>query len=123
MFVIRSFETTIVLPSPEWGNSSALAASVQVLRTMDGNAYVYNKDRQDRRKLQWSFIVSRNKAIELRNFIEYYCSSLMIIMDHNGDTYLAYLQNNPFEANNGERAGGFPGDETQQVTLEFEEKI
>ena len=118
-----NIQTTTILPSPEFGNSSGLVATVQILRSMDGTAYVYKKNKQNRRKFQWSFTISRHKAIELREFIKVYYGSAIKIIDHLGDEYIVYLQNNPLDLSSGARAGGFPGDETQQVTLEFEEKI
>jgi len=120
---VPNTQTTTLLPSPELGNSSGLAATVQILRAIDGTAYVYKHNKQDRRKFQWSFTISRHKAIELRNFIKAYYGSVIKIIDHLGAEYIGYLQNNPFDLNSGARAGGFPGDETQQVTLEFEEKM
>jgi hypothetical protein len=90
---------------------------------MDGESYVYKKNKQDRRKFQWSFTLARHKSIELRNFIKAYHGSKIRAIDAEGNSYNLYLINNPFEASGGARAESFPGDETQQVTLEFEEIV
>jgi hypothetical protein len=127
MFIIKAphpiYQTSIIMPSPERGNSEALAAEVQILRSINGKQYVYKKDKQGRRIFQWSFILSRYKAIELRNFVKAYYSCAIKIIDHDSNIFIGYLQNNPFELGNGSRAGGFPGDETQRITLEFEERV
>ncbi len=123
MFLLRADQTTIVLPSPDWGNSSALAATVQINRAMDGESYVYKKNKQHKRKFQWTFALSRHKSIELRSFIKLYHASIMRAIDAEDNSYILYLISNPFEANTGARAGSFPGDEIQRVTLEFEEVV
>jgi len=117
------YQTTTVLPSPDWANNSNSVGTVQVLRAMNGLAQTYKKNKQGRRKLQWSFLLSRHKSIELKSFVQSYYSSAMRITDSYNNIYIAYLLNNPFELGSGERAGSFPGDETQRATLEFEEKI
>jgi len=117
------YQTTTILPSPDWNNNSNNAGLVQVLRTMNGLAQTYKKNKQDRRKLQWSFLLSRHKSIELKSFVQVYYGSIIRVTDSYDNIYCVYLLNNPFELSSGERAGSFPGDETQRVTLEFEEKI
>jgi hypothetical protein len=74
-------------------------------------------------KFQWEFEISRNKALELREFINSYQGKLIQITDHDGDLWFGYLRNNPFEFTGAGRAGdGWPGGETMNVILEFEER-
>ena len=61
-------QTTSILPSPQFGDSESLRAEVSVKRAVDGTRYTYVK-RKGGRKLQWTFQLTRNKALELRAFI------------------------------------------------------
>ena len=116
------YQTTIILPSPSWGDSVQLAAALNLIRTMDGTLYTYKKPKKGRKRLQWDFIIARNKALELKAFLKAYYRTLMRVIDHNDDIWIGYLQNNPFEFAGEARAYGFPGGETMTITLEFEEK-
>lgn len=116
-------QTTVLLPSPKWGDSKSLTATVQSMRSVDGTLYTYVKSRNGRKKYQWEFEIARNKALELREFINSYQSAMIQIIDHDGDRFLGYLRSNPFEFTGGGRAGPkWPGNETMTITLEFEEK-
>lgn len=115
--------TTTLLPAPKWGDSKSLAATVQSMRSMNGTVFTYVKSRNGRKKFQWAFEIARNKALELRAFINSYQGSLIQVIDHDGDTWLGYLRNNPFEFTGAGRAGeGWPGGETMSVMLEFEQR-
>ena len=116
------YQTTVTLPSPVWGDSVAAMSSVSPARAMDGTLYTYVKQRNGRKRLQFSFEIARNKALELRAFIKVYYRFTMRITDHNDDVWIAYLKNNPFEAAADSRAVSFPGGETMTVALEFEER-
>jgi len=118
-----AIKTTTLLPAPRWDDSKALAAAVIVNRAMDGTLYTNVKTRNGRKKLFWEFEISRNKALELREFITAYNSSLIQAIDHDGDSWIGYLMNNPFEFAGAGRAGpNWPGNETMVIQLEFEEK-
>ena len=114
--------TTTLLPSPRWGDSKALTATVMSMRAVDGTVYTYVKSRANRKRFQWDFEIARNKALELREFINSYQGKLIQVIDHDGDTWIGYLRNNPFEFMGEGRAVGWPGDETMTVQLEFEER-
>lgn len=115
--------TTTLLPSPKWGDSKALTATVLTMRAIDGTLYTYVKSRNGRKKFQWEFEISRHKALELREFINSYRGALIQVIDHDGDSWVGYLRNNPFEFTGAGRAGdGWPGRETMNITLEFEER-
>jgi hypothetical protein len=90
---------------------------------MNGVVYTYVKSRNGRKKFQWQFEIARNKALELREFINSYNGSLIQVIDHDGDTWLGYLRSNPFEFTGAGRAGDFwPGGETMSIMLEFEQR-
>jgi len=115
--------TTTLLPAPKWGDSKSLAATVQTMRAVDGTLYTYVKARNGRKKFQWEFEIARHKALELRAFINAYRGALVQVIDHDGDVWIGYLRNNPFEFTGAGRAGpNWPGNETMQVMLEFEER-
>jgi hypothetical protein len=125
MFFLRApypaIQSSVALPSPEWGDSVGLTSSLQILRAMDGTRYTYVHEKDGRKRLQWDFTIARHKALELRAFIRSYYRSQIQAIDHNEDTWVGYLINNPFEHAADERAVGFPGGETMTITLEFEE--
>jgi hypothetical protein len=116
------YQTTVLLPSPEWGDSVEVASSLTTIRAMDGTLYTYSKQREGRKRLQYSFVISRAKALELRAFVKVYYRTAMRITDHNDDVWEAYLQSNPFNEAGQSKALDFPGGETMTVSLEFEER-
>ena len=125
MFFIKgpypSIQVSLELPSPNWSDSVALTSTLQVLRTMNGGSYTYVHSRDGRKRLQWDFTVSRHKALELRAFLKVYYRFKLQVVDHNNEVWIGYMMNNPFESAGSGKAMGFPGDETMDVTLEFEE--
>lgn len=115
------YHTTIVLPSPSWGDSVELRSTMSTARAMDGTVYSYVKQKGGKKRLHFDFTISRNKALELRAFIKVYYRYLMKIVDYNNEQWIVSLQNNPFEFAGDSRAEPFPGKETMTITLEFEE--
>jgi hypothetical protein len=90
---------------------------------MNGTLYTYVKSRNGRKKFQWEFEIARNKALELREFINSYQGRLIQVTDHDNDIWVGYLRNNPFEFTGAGRAGeGWPGGETMTIILEFEQQ-
>ena len=126
MFMLEApypgYQTTVLLPSPNWGNSEEIAASMSTIRAMDGTLYTYVKQRDGRKRFQFDFEISRNKALELRAFIQSYFRTPIRITDHNSVKWVTYLVNNPFEFAGDSKAEPFPGGETMTITLEFEER-
>jgi len=115
--------TTTLLPSPQWGDSKGLTATVISQRSMNGTGYTYVKSRDGRKKLLWRFEIARNKALELREFLNSYQGKLIQVIDHDGDTWLGYFRNNPFEFMGSGRAGpSWPGGEVMSIQLEFEQR-
>lgn len=116
-------QTTTLLPSPRWGDSKSLTSTIVTMRSMNGQLYTYVKSRDGRKKFRWDFEIARNKALELREFINSYQGALIQVIDHDGDEWIGYLRNNPFEFIGAGRAGeGWPGGEIMNVSLEFEQK-
>jgi hypothetical protein len=116
-----SMQTTVILPSPNWGDSSAVVATVKTMRTMTGKLYTYRHAKGDRKKLHWAFQLSRNKALELEAFFQSYFGSSVRITDHEDNVWIGYFQTNPFELSGTGRALNFPGREIMDVAFDFEE--
>lgn len=117
-------EASIFLPNPAFGDNESLTDSVQVKRAMDGTLYSYIKTKNGRRRLQWSFRMTRNRALQLRQFILTYAASQIRVTDHNNRVWVGYFTINPFEFNTPQRAAPaispMPRGETQEITIEFE---
>jgi hypothetical protein len=117
-------QTTTLLPNPQFSDQEGLMAAVTRKTAMDGTRYTYVKRKDNRRKLKWSFRLTRNKALELRAFIYAYFASNVKVIDQNGRVWVGNFTNNPFEFDTPERAAPaispMPRGETQTIELEFE---
>ena len=116
-----NYSVTTLLPSPSFGNNAMLRNSMTIMRTLDGTLFTYVKRKDSLRKLKWSFKISVNKAKELSDFINTYYASKIKATDHNGDSFIGFLKNNPVEFVGASRAFNWPGSEVVDVTLELEE--
>jgi len=128
MFILQAphpaLEATTLLPSPQFGDCENLTDEVMVKRAMDGTLYTYVKTKHGRRGLQWTFLLTRNKALELRAFIQAYYATAIKVTDHNERVWVGHFVNNPFEFDTPSRAAPaiapMPRGETQEITIEFE---
>ena len=128
MFILQApdptLQETTLLPDPKWGDGENLTEEVQVKRAMDGTMYSYIKTKNERRHLQWSFRLTRNKGLELRAFIQAYHSAMIRVTDHNGRIWVGNFVSNPFEFSASERSAPalapMPRGETIEITIEFE---
>jgi hypothetical protein len=91
-----SLQTTTVLPNPEFGDTEALVGSVARKLAIDGTRYTYVRT-SDRRRFNWTFHLTRNKALELIAFIKAYHTSMVKVEDHNGTVIVGVFRSNPFE--------------------------
>jgi len=117
-------QTTTLLPDPQFSDHRGLTATLTRKTAMDGTRYTYVKRKDNRRRLQWSFRLMRNKALELRAFIYSYFASKIKITDHNETVWVGYFTSNPFEFDTSERAAPaltpMPRGEIVNIELEFE---
>lgn len=117
-------QTTSLLPNPEFSDTESLTDVVVSKRATDGTLYTYVKTKGGRRKMQWSFRLTRNKGLEVRAFLLSYFASRIRVVDHNDRIWVGNFTNNPFEFVTDRKAGpaiqGWPKGETQTITLEFE---
>lgn len=127
-FVIQgpypAMRTTLLLPSPQEGNTKSNAATVQTLRAMDGTLYTYIKSKRARQKYNWTFTTSKDKALEAKEFISIHADGLVKITDHNDTTMIGYITINPLDqAGLGRAVGWGKNEEVSQYTIEFEENV
>lgn len=119
-----ALECTTLLPNPDFGDSENSTNSVDLKRAMDGTVYTYVRRTGNRQRLLFSFRLTRNKALELRAFIQAYYAQRIKMTDHEGREWLGNLVNNPFEFDTPQRAAPaiapMPRGEYQAITLEFE---
>lgn len=128
MFLLQApyptLQTTTLLPNPQFSDQESLTASVTRKTAMDGTRYTYVKRKDGRRKLKWTFRLTRNKGLELRAFLLAYFASQVKVIDHNDRVWIGNFAGNPFEFDTAERAGPpidpMPRGETQVIELEFE---
>lgn len=118
-----TLQTLTVMPSPQFSDQETNLNTVARKLAMDGTRYTYVK-RRTRRKLLWSFKLSRNKALEVRAFFMSYFASKIRITDHRNRIWLGYFTSNPFEFDTPSRAAPaispMPRGETQTIDIEFE---
>lgn len=127
MFMLQapypSLQTASILPNPQFSDQEALLGTVSRKLAVDGTRYTYIK-RRGRRKLLWTFRLSREKALEVREFLFTYFASKIRITDHKGQAWLGYFTSNPFEFESQGRAApaisANSRGEIQTVSLEFE---
>jgi hypothetical protein len=127
MFTIQApyplLNTTTVLPNPQFSDQEGTLHTMSRKLAMDGTRYTYVK-KKDRKKLKWSFKMTRNKSLELRAFIFAYFANQIKVTDHNDRVWTGYLVNNPFEFDTPERGAPainpMPRGELVVIDLEFE---
>ena len=113
MISLTSYQTTTILPNPEWSDSEQLTGEVTIKRSVNGAVYTYVKSKNDRRRLLFRFRLTRSKSLELKAFIQSYFSSTVNLIDHKNQRWIGNLLNNPFEFE------ALLGEE-QNIQLEFE---
>ena len=116
-------QTTTLLPNPQFSDNEGLLGSVNRKLAIDGTRYTYVK-RRDRRKLKWTFWLSRNKGLELRAFIQSYFAAKIRVTDLRGRVWIGNLTNYPFEFDTPDAAcpaiAPLPRGELQAIDIEFE---
>lgn len=118
------YKSTVIMPSPEYGNSKNLASSVQTLRTMDGALYTFIKRKRGRKVHKWEFITSRDKAQEVKAFFDSYMGNVVRCIDHEDTAHIGHMTLNPVELQGEGRAGGYPGvAEAYRFTIQLEELV
>lgn len=118
-----TLETLTALPSPQFLDREANLNVVNRHVAMDGTRYTYVK-RRTRKKLSWTFKLTRPKALEVQAFFKVYFASRIRVTDHNGCVWVGHFTSNPFEFEAISRAAPaispMPRGETMNVDIEFE---
>lgn len=116
--------TTIILKNPYVGDSESIRDAVSTKRAVDGTLYTYVKTKGGRRKLKWEFTLSRNKCLEMENFIIAYFASKVRVVDHNGRIWVGNFTGNPFDFTGSHFTGvalqDWPVGEDYTFSIEFE---
>jgi hypothetical protein len=107
----------ITLPTPLLGDSEGSLGSVDLKRTMNGGTFTYVK-RSASRELKYKFEISRQKAYEMRNFVQNALSTKVLLTNWKGELWYGNIMNNPFELTAESRAG--PCGENYQIDLDFQ---
>ncbi len=110
----------VYLPNPSFGDSESLTAEVIPKRAMDGTLYTYVKTKGQRRKVLFSFTMTRLKAIEFSRFLNMYISKQIKIVDHLNRSWIGYITSNPVEFNTAKRGAVGGGGELVNAEIEFE---
>lgn len=104
--------TIVLLPSPRMSNVEAIKATVNVQRYMDGTVRTYIRRRPGRKRHLFEFLVTRDKAEEIEDFVKRYPGRRVRVVWR--ETILGFMILNPVE-----RAGQDAG--SYIVNLEIEE--
>lgn len=97
MIKLKSYQTTTLLPNPDFDDSEGLMDEVIIKRTIDGARHTYVKTKNQRRKLLFAIKLTRLKALELRAFIQSYFYSEIELTDHLDQVWIGNIIVNPFE--------------------------
>ena len=99
MLTLIAYQTTTLLPNPEWSDNEGLLDEIIVKRVLEGQHHVYIKTKNQRRKLIFNLKLHRLKSLELRAFIQSYFSSEITLIDHLDQLWKGKFTINPFEFN------------------------
>lgn len=115
-------ETKMYLPNPLQGDSIGVRGSVQLKRFMDGLARSYVINRTARRQFQMTFDVSREKSIEVEDFMRIYAGEKLRMTDISSVKWIGHIVSNPVEIEGLGKRNNEPGFEKYRVQLIFEGK-
>lgn len=89
-------QCTIVLPSPNLGDSVAPRIKTIIRNSMDGTIYSSVKT-NNRLKFEWDFDVTNAKGREIMAFVEAYSTMFWRVYDWNEKCYRLMLITNPVQ--------------------------
>lgn len=108
-----------LLPSPNFSDVQTEDQTVNRQRSMNNTLYTYAKSGATS-KLTYTFALSRMKSLELQNFVETMIDRQIKLTNHKSETWLVYIDNNPFEITQARRSVGPTGRELDTVSISFE---
>jgi hypothetical protein len=89
---------------------------------MDGNVQTYVIKRTDRRQLQLTFEVSRDKSVEVEDFVRIYGGGSILYTDQSSQRWSGFIVTNPVEIEGLGKRSSSPGGEDYRVQIIFEGK-
>lgn len=108
---------TSIMPNPQFNDSRSLPVKVKPRYMIDGTRFTYVQTSNDQ-KLHFTWLLTRGKAEEFKQFVLAFMDSKIQITTHLGEVWLGYIMINPFEAVSAQPALGVMR-ETVNVTIEF----
>ena len=106
-------QTTTILPDPEWNDGEGIMSTMSLNSAEDGTLYSYVK-RTDRRKLGYTFQLSRAKALELKEFIIAYAGEKIRLTNHKDEVWVVVFADDNFDFAQVDRCNNMT------ITLQFE---
>lgn len=97
-------QARIMLPSPRLDDEFNPEIEVILMNSMDGTVYSAIKT-SDRVHLNWEFLLSRDKAVEVREFVDAYLNHDLRLIDWEDRVYKVKIVNLPLDFTNTRRNG------------------
>jgi hypothetical protein len=113
--------STMLLPNPKMGNNIGLMSQVAVVRMEDGSRRSFVKDGGGKMRHRWAWTMSRDKMEEFVDFVERYRGA-SFRATFRERLIIGKVSLNPVEVAGDGRAGGWPGGEAYETTLEMVEQ-
>jgi len=114
-------KVTSTLPRHQFDDPRASEASVQIKRNMLGDVWTYKKS-SDRTRLVLPFKLTREKSLELENFLKAYHSAHIHVTLFDGSEWDAELIGQPVVRTAVDRRADSLGKEVVEVTLTLSAK-
>lgn len=89
-------QARIMLPNPQLNDEINPEIEVSIMNAMDGTIYSTVKT-SDRLHLNWDFLLSREKAVELREFVNAYMNGDLRLIDWEDRVYKVKIVNLPLD--------------------------
>lgn len=114
-------KVTSILPDPDFGNIRASQSGIQIKRGMSGDVWTYTKP-NDKEVSSLTFNLTRQKDLELAEFLRVYHTATWKLIDHNGKEWEVQLVGEPVRRRARGRVGetsSSTGGESIILTLNF----
>ncbi len=97
-------QARVMLPSPHLGDDFNPEIEVAIMNSMNGTVFSTIKT-SERVHLNWEFLLSRQKSIELREFVDAYLNYDLKLIDWEDRVYKVKIVNLPIDFTNTRRNG------------------
>lgn len=116
-----ALKVTSILPDPNFGNVRASQSGIQIKRGMTGEVWTYAKP-NDKEVSVLEFSLTRQKDLEVAEFLRIYHTATWKLIDHNGKQWKVQLVGRPVRREARGRVGATSsstGGESIILTLSF----